>query len=71
MSDASVALAPKSCSEADLLRRPEVALAAAVPFADFPLLPFLRMDNLIAPSSHDLVALSAGGDGLAAVAVPT
>ena len=65
----TVALAPKSCREADLLRRPEAALAAALPFADFPLLRFLRMESLSAASSQDLVALSGSG-AMAAVVVP-
>ena len=51
----AAAATPKSCSEVDLLRRPEAARVCA----DFLFL-FLLSDILSAPSSHDLVALSGG-----------
>ena len=48
-------MAPKSCNEVDLLRRPEATRV----FADF-LFRFLLSESLSAPSSHDLVALNGG-----------
>ena len=51
-------MAPKSCNEVDLLRRPEATRV----FADF-LFRFLLSESLSAPSSHDLVALNGGKSG--------